>query len=250
MTVNELADEYNIHPTTVRRIRGIGMTVTHLADQGVQMRKKKKLRRPANEDLEKRLYVWFLERRALGDVITDSLIKKKALELNKEFEGSSDFKASLGWLSRFKERHDIRLLHPGKRGCTNVVAEKEFTPDFEFLNYGHARSNFSGEEVEEGLRRSKRVKEEPVEGQYEEEEEVSEGQYEGDEANGTQSEEEEPCVGRYEEEERREENNEEDNSQREIEQALDVLTKHTEEAPFIIKSTLEVLRDFLLGRKT
>lgn len=111
MSVRNLAIEYQIHPTTVRRIRRNVISMHHLAEQGIQIRKRKKLRKPAFEDIENRLYVWWLEQKTLGDPVTDLLLHNKALELNKEFGGPSTFKASAGWIAKFKNRHNIRLLH-------------------------------------------------------------------------------------------------------------------------------------------
>ena len=55
--------------------------------------------------------MWFVQRRLKGERISGPLLYEKALKLNKKLGGSSDFKASTGWLKNFKSRHGIRELH-------------------------------------------------------------------------------------------------------------------------------------------
>ncbi|XP_033333817.1 jerky protein homolog-like [Megalopta genalis] len=124
-SVRNLANEYQIHPTTVRRIRRNIMSMHHLAEQGMQVWKRKKLRKPAFEDIENRLYVWWLEQKTLGDPVTDLLLHNKALELNEEFGGPSTFKASAGWIAKFKNRHNIRLLHKFEKHEGDDMVEEE-----------------------------------------------------------------------------------------------------------------------------
>lgn len=129
--INQLADEYCIHPTTVRRIRRNGLTLHRLGNQGAQTRKRKRMRRPQNEELENRLYTWFLEQKAMGSTITDLLLQEQAQEMARQFAGATGFKASMGWLAKFKNRHDIRLVHTfDKKGTADVEAADEFAISF------------------------------------------------------------------------------------------------------------------------
>lgn len=131
-SITRVAAKYDVHPATVRRIRRNAATVCQLVEQGVEMRRRRNLRKPANEELDTRLYTWFLEQRALGDPITDLILLEKAIELNKEFGGPSTFKASRGWLWNFKNRHGIRLSNFfGERGDADAaVAQELFVEDF------------------------------------------------------------------------------------------------------------------------
>ncbi|XP_043258962.1 jerky protein homolog-like [Colletes gigas] len=130
--ITRVAAKYDVHPATVRRIRRNAATVCQLVEQGAEMRKRKNLRKPANEELDIRLYAWFLEQRALGDPITDLILLEKAIELNKEFGGPSTFKASRGWLWNFKNRHGIRLSNfSSERGeASTTVAQQSFVEEF------------------------------------------------------------------------------------------------------------------------
>ena len=132
--VSGVARDYNIHPTTVRRIRRNASTINQAADRGLRMLKQRKLRKATHEKLEERLYMWFVERKEVGDPITDWLLRQKALELITEFGSPSTFKASLGWVAKFKIRYDIRLadiqrIHREHRTTNNVAAE-EFVSNF------------------------------------------------------------------------------------------------------------------------
>ena len=62
--------------------------------------------------LDEALYIWFAQKRSQGVPISGPiLITSKALELNQRLNPSDQaFKASSGWLSRFKSRHGIRQL--------------------------------------------------------------------------------------------------------------------------------------------
>ena len=63
-----------------------------------------------NVDLEDLLYEWIKQKRSLGIVISGPLIQEKALFFNQQLGGSETFKASRGWLAKFKARFGIRQL--------------------------------------------------------------------------------------------------------------------------------------------
>lgn len=65
---------------------------------------------PDDEDLEDAVYLWFTQRRSLGELIWGPLICEKALQFNAQLNGPKDFKAISGWLRNFKARHGIREL--------------------------------------------------------------------------------------------------------------------------------------------
>lgn len=68
--------------------------------------------RTANDStLDDAVFLWFIQRRSVGEPISGPLLYEKALDLNKKMGGPSEFKASTGWLKTFKSRHGIRELH-------------------------------------------------------------------------------------------------------------------------------------------
>ena len=111
VSVNQLAIDYDIDPTTVRRIRSKAAELRQWSQiPGAATRRK--MRKPVLADVDTHLYAWYLERRGLRDNITDTMLQEKAKKLNEQFGGPSTFLASKGWAWRFKNRHAIGLHDP------------------------------------------------------------------------------------------------------------------------------------------
>lgn len=111
VSVNQLAIDYGISSSTVRRIKSNALELRQrLEIPGAATRKK--MRKPLMEELDARLYEWYLERRALGDYISDSILQAKAKKLNEAYGDTSKFTASKGWIWRFKNRYGIGLYDP------------------------------------------------------------------------------------------------------------------------------------------
>lgn len=68
-----------------------------------------------NSRLDQMLYEWYLQEKNIGIRVTGPMLRKKALELNKILNGPETFKASTGFLNKFKERHDIILSVRGEK---------------------------------------------------------------------------------------------------------------------------------------
>lgn len=56
------------------------------------------------------MYIWFTQRRSLGEPISGPLICEKVLQFNEQLNEPKYFKASSGWFKNFKNRHGIREL--------------------------------------------------------------------------------------------------------------------------------------------
>nr|XP_034195194.1 jerky protein homolog-like [Osmia lignaria] len=84
------------------------------------------------EELEERLFKWFIERRTVGDYISDPLLIEKATELKEEFGAPSQFKVSKGWLAKFKRRNNIRLVRVyGEKASADEDGARQFVADFQ-----------------------------------------------------------------------------------------------------------------------
>ena len=80
---------------------------------------KVKHRSAKHENLETVLMQWFGQR-AKGALLSDKLVSTKALRLAEKLQ-LADFKASDGWLSKFKKRHGIKLQRPhGESGAADM----------------------------------------------------------------------------------------------------------------------------------
>lgn len=76
--------------------------------------------------------MWFTNERLNHTIVTNEILKIKAVEFQKEFHISEEtFKASLGWVEKWKKRHGIRLLKIcGEKLSANELAVPQFKQDF------------------------------------------------------------------------------------------------------------------------
>ena len=74
--------------------------------------KRKSLKLVDDGQLDKALYTWFIQQRSIGKPISGPLLQEKAkhfsTQLNITETADREFKASTGWLEKFKTRHGIR----------------------------------------------------------------------------------------------------------------------------------------------
>lgn len=109
-----IAPIYGIGRTTVNDIkRDADKIESHVSkmqttDGDVKVRKTMK---PAKlQQLDTVMYQWFVQARSQGIPLSGPIVMIKAVEMNKNLGGDPSFKASIGWLDKFKRRHGIRQL--------------------------------------------------------------------------------------------------------------------------------------------
>ena len=85
---------------------------------------RKRLRTAILEDVEEALLCWFQGTRAKNLSVNGPLLREKAEQLAKML-GHTTFQTSLGWLSRFKERHSI--LHKQICGESDSIDQDTIT---------------------------------------------------------------------------------------------------------------------------
>jgi len=107
------------------RLRDFMLTVD---DVDGLARKKAKL--PADIELDKSLFTWFVQQRNEGVPLSGPMLQAKAEKLDGALNGpNSKFVASSGWLWRFKKRHSIsRISLAGEIRSADDAAANEF-PD-------------------------------------------------------------------------------------------------------------------------
>nr|XP_031825294.1 jerky protein homolog-like isoform X2 [Nomia melanderi] len=131
VSTRRLAAEFDIHPTTVRRIRrNADMVTQYLEEFNHGKKKRRNLRKPLHQEVDTRLHAWVLDRKAEGQPVTDVMMTAKAVEINKELGGSLEFKASRGWLWTFKNRHRIRSHFHRKKADPNAAVAQAFADRF------------------------------------------------------------------------------------------------------------------------
>lgn len=96
LSINDLAIKYGISQKTIRRYKQQSTSIRELSENPMRAQSKRQ-RASSYEDMEVRLYEWFLARRALGDIVPNALLRKKAKELENELGSLSNFTASQEW---------------------------------------------------------------------------------------------------------------------------------------------------------
>ena len=71
---------------------------------------RKVMKKPRNEEVEECILMWFIQKRSSRQPISGPLLCEKAIFFNTRLNGDPNFKASSGWLKKFKGRHGIREL--------------------------------------------------------------------------------------------------------------------------------------------
>lgn len=144
---SSLAREFGVGNSTITDIKKNSESIIKFAcvldsEEGSLHRKTMKM--AENQDLDTAVYTWFVQVRSQGQPISGPLICEKALEMNKKLGGSGDFKASTGWLKRFKSRHGIREIDiQGEKLSADTDAAEKFKEIFKSLlvNEGYKDNN-------------------------------------------------------------------------------------------------------------
>lgn len=101
---HQAAKLFNVHR---KRVQEWCKSKEHLQSAKKSEKRKSGAGRPVRyTDIEEKLISWFQERRSAGIRVTGKSLKHEALRLHK-LNGSQSFKASQGWFTKFKKRHDI-----------------------------------------------------------------------------------------------------------------------------------------------
>lgn len=110
---NRLAIDFGVSESAISQIKKQKEQIFEAVAKSYQEAKKKTLHKPEYEELENRLYDWFLKQRQRNCTINGPILKRKAVELFKTVypdKDEKDFNASEGWLYKFKRRHGMRFL--------------------------------------------------------------------------------------------------------------------------------------------
>ena len=104
----DLAVEYNIGRSTLTAIVKNSKKLLDLEKDGKFKGTTKRLRGAKNEVVEAALYMWYQQAKAMNRTVTGPKICKRAIDFATKL-GYQDFKATHGWLDRFKHRKSISL---------------------------------------------------------------------------------------------------------------------------------------------
>ena len=134
-----LCEKYGIGRSTITSIKKQGDKLREYKRKMVEMgfrRPAKMMKMGADEELEKAVYLWFIQKREHGVPITGPILRAKARDLFQKIHEAPNesttkvFTASTGWVWRFCKRHNIRevslqgeKLSADKPASTNFVTE-------------------------------------------------------------------------------------------------------------------------------
>ncbi|XP_029175057.1 jerky protein-like [Nylanderia fulva] len=112
-----LAPEYKVSTSAIANIKRSKENLLKQRNSLIMCQgktSKKRCTGVENSRLDQMLYEWYIAERDIGTHVTGPMLRKKALQLNKTLNGPETFKASAGFLNKFKERHDIVLIRAEK----------------------------------------------------------------------------------------------------------------------------------------
>jgi IS30 family transposase len=116
---SKLARQFGISPATVGRILKRKEEYLNLAKGDFSGGRKRKFRVDANVLLNQKVLHWIESLQTQDMLITNQMIRNKALQIAKELE-INKFKASNGWLESFRQRHQIRVARASSKAHGNV----------------------------------------------------------------------------------------------------------------------------------
>lgn len=91
------------------------------------IKKCKMMKTAVNDKVNEALFLWFTQCRAKGLPVSGPILQEKALQFNKEIGSETDFKASEGWLEKWKNRYGVRKLQiSGEKLSADENAVEEF----------------------------------------------------------------------------------------------------------------------------
>lgn len=123
-----IAHDFGISPSSLSTVLKNKDSIHKALASGTSAQHKK-VTLPKHDELDKAVYTWFVDARAKNIPLSGATVQQKALNYACLL-GLDDFKASTGWLSRFKTRHGIvgKVLS-GESAAADGEAASEWISD-------------------------------------------------------------------------------------------------------------------------
>ena len=115
-SISKISKKYGINARLLRKWR---KKESEIVDFAQKLNLQKAKQKPQTNELDDAVYYWLLDAIAKGITVTGPIIQQKALSLNKDLNGSPDFRASDGWLRKWKIRKNVRSLEISGRSILN-----------------------------------------------------------------------------------------------------------------------------------
>ena len=110
--------------------------------------KRKSLKAAHNEQLDNALYAWFIQQRTSGTPISGPTLQEKAKHFYSQLHTDGDFKASTGWLEKFKTRHGITCRNLSIQGEKLSAAEETDEPFLQKLHQVMEEKGLTTEQIQ------------------------------------------------------------------------------------------------------
>ncbi|XP_013167850.1 PREDICTED: jerky protein homolog-like [Papilio xuthus] len=127
----KLAKEYGVGRATIHDLKKKRQKIedrVNAMESGPGQRKTLKV--GGCPKMESALYMWYIQQRSKHTPISGEILKAKAIEFYKKITNKDDFRASDGWLDKFKKRFGIRLLTISSEISSNESAVQSFIQHF------------------------------------------------------------------------------------------------------------------------
>jgi predicted DNA-binding protein YlxM (UPF0122 family) len=124
-----LSDKYKISIGSVSNIIKRKAEYIENYEQNQNSNKKRNFRNELNQQLDEKVYEWFVTQRSKNIPISGPLIQEKARQIRQQLdpENADDFKASNGWLEKFRTRHGIQYrILSGESAAVDVSIVDEW----------------------------------------------------------------------------------------------------------------------------
>lgn len=106
MTTNEICRKYDIGERSLRKWKANKSQIED-ASEDDYLKNAKKMN--LCSELDDELYTWMQFAQAKGTVVTGTILRQQALIMNTRIGAIKDFKASNGWIDRWKKRKNVTL---------------------------------------------------------------------------------------------------------------------------------------------
>lgn len=114
-TATSIALDYDVGRTTSNDIKRdsdkIENHVSKMQSTDGDVQTRKTMKAAKYKQLDNAMYQWFIQARSQGIPLSGPIIMAKAVVMNKKLNADPNFKASVGWIDKFKFRHGIRQLN-------------------------------------------------------------------------------------------------------------------------------------------
>ncbi|XP_047502898.1 uncharacterized protein LOC125048295 [Penaeus chinensis] len=122
----QLALEYGIGTSTVSDVKKHEVEILKYVETNgdfVAMTRRK-LESGAKADVEEAVFEWLLQEVRCGRELAGTEVMARARAEHQRLRGNDDFRASTGWLERFKRRYNIRAFRPGEEDGWRPIVQR------------------------------------------------------------------------------------------------------------------------------